>query len=328
MKALVTGSTGLVGGWVARKLLERGHAVRALVRDATRLPGPLAGQVEVVTGDVTDAASVFAAAKGVDWVFHAAGVPEQAVRDEGLFERVNHHGTVHVLDAARKAGVRRVIYTSTMDVFAAAPGAVLSEGPVDPRPRPTAYERSKQHAELAARAAAAQGLDVVFLNPAAIYGPSSAPTMLTATLQQLLRGEVPLLPPGGMSVVYVEGLADAHLAAAERGVAGQGYLVADAHLSPRGLAEVVAAQVPGVRVPPEGPAWLMRLIAALTTPVLLRLGKAPLLDPGQLVWLLNDTRVDASLAKTHLGFVPTPLEEGVRRTVAALDAMGRVHRLA
>jgi nucleoside-diphosphate-sugar epimerase len=317
MLALVTGSTGLVGGHLARMLLERGHQVRVLVRDVGRLPASLTGQVEVLAGDVTDPASLVPATRGCDWVFHAAGVPEQAVRDEQLFERVNHQGSVNVFAAARAAGVRRVVYTSTMDVFAATRGQVLREGPVDPRPRPTAYERSKQAAELAARAAAAQGLDVVCLNPAAIYGPSSAPTMLSATLGQLVRGELPLLPPGGMSVVYVEGLAQAHLAAAERGVAGQSYLVADAHLSPRELAQVVAAQVPGVKVPREGPEWLMRALATLTTPVLLRLGKPPLLDPGQLVWLLNDTRVDASRAKAELGFVPTPIDEGIRRTLAA-----------
>jgi nucleoside-diphosphate-sugar epimerase len=317
-RSLVTGSTGLVGGWLARTLLERGHQVRVLVRDPARLPSALSGRVEAVVGDVTDPASLAAAMTGCDWVFHAAGVPEQAVRDEGVFERVNHQGSVNVFAAARAAGVRRVVYTSTMDVFAAPPGAVLREGPVDPQPRPTAYERSKQAAELAARAAAAQGLEVVCVNPAAIYGPSSAPTMLTATIAQLVQGKVPLLPPGGMSVVYVEGLAQAHVAAAERGVAGQSYLVADAHLAPRELAQLVASQVVGVRVPATGPAWLMRVIAAVTTPVLLRLGKAPLLDPGQLVWLLNDTRVDASRAKAELGFVPTPVVEGVRRTLASL----------
>jgi nucleoside-diphosphate-sugar epimerase len=122
-----------------------------------------------------------------------------------------------------------------------------------------------------------------------------------------------------MSVTYVEGLADAHLAAAERGVAGQSYLVADEHLSPLALAEVVAGEA-GVKLPAQGPEWLMKLVAAVTTPLLLRLGKEPMLAPGQLHWVLNDTRVDASRAKRDLGFVPTPVVEGVRRTVASLRA--------
>lgn len=316
MKTLVTGATGLVGGWVARKLLEHGHEVRALVRDEKRLK--LA--VEPARGDITDPASVLAAAKGVDVIFHAAGMPEQAVRDVTVFDRINRQGTVNVLDAAQQAGVRRVVCTSTMDVFVTPPrGGTLVEGPVDPSPKPTPYEQSKTDAEREGRARAARGLDVVFINPAAIYGPTSAPTMLTATIAKLLRSEVPMLPPGGMSVTYVESLADAHLAAAERGVAGQSYLVADEHLSPVALAEVVAREA-GLKVPTQGPEWLMKLVASLTTPVLLRLGKEPLLAPGQLHWVLNDTRVDASRAKRELGFVPTPVAEGVRRTVESLRA--------
>lgn len=323
MRTLVTGATGLVGSWVAKALLDRGHAVRALVRDESRLPKMLAGLVEPVRGDVVDPSSLERAAAGVEVIFHAAGVPEQAVRDVSLFDRVNRQGTVNVLEAAAKAGVRRVVHTSTMDVFVTPPpGGTLTEGPLDAAPKPTPYERSKVEAERAGRARAAAGQDVVFINPAAIYGPSHAPTMLTATLARLLRGEVPMLPPGGMSVTYVESLAAAHLAAAERAPSGAGYLVADAHLSPRELAALVAREVEGVKVPAAGPAWLMKLVAASTTPVLVALGRAALLDPGQLHWLLNDTRVDASKARRELGFVPTPLDEGVRRTVAALRAQG------
>lgn len=117
MQTLVTGATGLVGSWVAKKLIDRGHAVRVLVRDEARLPKRLAGLVEPVRGDVVDPASLSRAAAGVEVVFHAAGVPEQAVRDVSLFDRVNRQGTVNVLEAAAKAGVRRVVHTSTMDVF-------------------------------------------------------------------------------------------------------------------------------------------------------------------------------------------------------------------
>lgn len=320
MKTLVTGATGLVGSWVSKKLVERGHSVRVLVRDAKRLPKLLVGLVEPVTGDIVDPDSLVRATTGVEVVFHAAGIPEQAVRDVSIFDRVNRQGTVNVLDAAAKVGARRVVHTSTMDVFATpARGGTLSEGPLDERPKPTPYEQSKVEAEREGRARVASGQDVVFINPAAIYGPSQTPTMLTATIAKLLRREVPLLPPGGMSVTYVESLAEAHLAAAERAAPGAGYLIADAHLTPRELAAVVAKVRAGVKVPAQGPEWLMRSIASLTTPALVAMGREALLDPGQLHWLLNDTRVDASKAMRELGFVPTPVEEGVRRTVEAVS---------
>ncbi len=236
-----------------------------------------------------------------------------------MFDRVNHQGTRAVLDAALRHKVQRVILTSTMDVFATPPtGGTLVEGQVDTSPRASAYQTSKVAAELAGTEALAQGLDLVFLNPAAIYGPISPPTTLNATIDKLLRGQLPGLPPGGMSVVFSEGLAAAQLGAAERGKRGEHYLVADDHITPRRLAEVVE-QVAGLsKLPRTLPAWLLRAVAATVTPVAQALGKETPVDPGQLAWLLADTHVDASKARRELGFLTTPIEAGVRQTVAFL----------
>jgi nucleoside-diphosphate-sugar epimerase len=319
MKTLVTGATGLLGGWIARKLLDGGHAVRVLVRDEQRLPADLKGRVEVAKGDVSEPATLGVALAGVEVVFHSAGIPEQIVRDETIFDRVNHLGTVNMLSAAKAAGVRRFVHTSTMDTLEADAAHVVREGQRATAPKPTPYERSKVAAEVAVRAAADAGLDAVWIHPAAIYGPGATPTMLTGTIAKLLTGELPMLPPGGMSVSYVESLAAAHVAAAERGERGQGYLVADAHVTPLALAQAVAAQVLGVRVPSVGPAWLLMAVAKVTTPVLTALGRAPLADAGQLHWLFADTRVDSSKATQQLGFSPTPVAEGLARTIADLQ---------
>lgn len=316
MKTLVTGATGLVGSWLCRALLERGDEVRALVRDPKRLPADLVGRVTAVKGDVTEPASLSPAMEGVELVFHAAGLPEQHLRDDSAFDRVNHQGTISVLDAAIAAKVRRVVYTSTMDVFSSPRGGVVTEDSPQHDPRPTAYERSKQKAQHAV-SSYVDRLDVVWIYPSAIYGPGM-PTMLTGTIAKLLKGALPMLPPGGMSLVYVEGLAKAHLAAADRGQRGRGYLLADAHVTPKQLAEVVASVAPGTKVPATAPGWLLMAIARLTAPLFARLGKEPLADPGQLIWLLADTHVDASRAQRELGFAPTSVEEGVRRTVQAL----------
>ena len=124
MKIFLTGGTGLVGNAVARKLLARGHSVTALVRDPTRA-GPLLPGADLVAGDITAEGSLLPAMRGAEWVFHAAGMPEQWQPDDTIFDRVNRGGTANVMRAAREAGVRRVIYTSTMDVFEAAPGGTL-----------------------------------------------------------------------------------------------------------------------------------------------------------------------------------------------------------
>lgn len=318
MVALVTGGTGLIGQRIAQQLIAGGHRVRALVRDLERGKRMLPPGTEFVLGDVTAPETLAPAVKGAQWVFHAAGLPEQWQRDEAIFDRVNRVGTKNLLEAALRAGVQRVIYTSTMDVFAAPRGGTLVETHVDPQPKPTAYERSKQKAEEEADRIRGQGLDVVFVNPGAVYGPSPIEGALNGFFVRLLRGKVPMLPPGGMPVAFHDGVAAAHLAAAERGRTGERYLVADEHVTMAALArEIVAAEGKGRRLPPVAPERLMQAVVAVSTPLARTLRFTPLVAPGELSFMVWNVAVDASKAKAELGFTPTPLEEGVRRTVEA-----------
>jgi len=319
MPNLVTGATGLVGHSIARALVARGQAVRALVRDPARARGLLPAGVEVVAGDVTDPPAKLARAlDGVEVLFHAAGIPETWQRDEAIFDRVNRGGTRNVLDAARAAGVRRIVHTSTMDVFAAPRGGTLVEGPLDPAPKPTAYERSKVAAQREVDADVARGVDVVTVCPAAVYGPGPVVTGLNAFAAKLLAGQIPLLPPGGISVAYSDGVGEAHAAAAERGRGGERYLVSDGYLSNAELAALVGAAAGRKRVPPSGPEWLLVPLAHALAPLARLAGFRPLVSPGELAFVLWQVRIDASKAHRELGHRPLDLAEGWRRTVAWL----------
>ncbi len=317
MRTLVTGATGLVGNALARKLVQRGHQVRALVRDPTRAAAVLPPQVTLVRGDVTEPASLAPAMEGIEWLFHAAGMPEQWQRDDGIFDRVNRQGTANVLDAALAASVRREIYTSTMDVFAAPPGGTLVETNLDPEPKHTAYERSKQAAEKEAERVRARGLEIVYLNPSAVYGPSPVHTSLNQMFIRFLGGKMPLVPPGGMPIVFVDGVAEAHLAAAEKGVSGERYLLADRHVSCVELVAEIARQT-GKRVPPRAPAWLLRIVATVSAPLARTFGFEPMIAPGTLTFLQWDIRCDTRKAEQELGFVPRAFEDGVAATIAFL----------
>jgi dihydroflavonol-4-reductase len=318
---LVTGATGLIGNPIAKRLAEQGRRVRAIVRNAARAAEYLPRSVERVRGDVTEPATIAAAMEGVDLVFHAAGMPEQWQPDEAIFDRVNRQGTVNVLEAALEAKVRRVVYTSTMDVFAAPRGGTLVESRLDEAPKPTAYERSKQAAEKAAEEIRRRGLDVVYVNPSAVYGPSPVHVGLNAFFIRLLHGKVPMLPPGGMSVLYVDGCTAAHLTAAEKGRSGERYLLADTHVSNADLAKMILeVGAPSRKPPPSAPAWMLGALATVSAPVARTLGLAPIIAPGQLSFLLWDVRVDASKAQRELGFVPQDLRAGVEKTIAFLRA--------
>lgn len=325
MNVLVTGATGLIGNAIARRLLSRGHQVRALVRDPERAARVLPAGVELVRGDVTAPDSLPEAMRDVEWLFHAAGMPEQWQPDDTIFDRVNRQGTVNVLRAALAGRVKRVVYTSTMDVFAAPRGGTLVETNLDTAPKPTAYERSKQAAERDAEILRREGLELVYVNPGAVYGPSPVHVGLNSFFLQVLNRKAPALPPGGMPVAHVDGVADAHLAAAERGVPGERYLLADTHVSNAELArEILRVEGAGARVPPTTPAVVMKLLASVSAPLARMFGFTPLIAPGQLSFVLWDVRVDASKARRELGFTPTPLAEGVEKTVAFLREQGLV----
>jgi nucleoside-diphosphate-sugar epimerase len=316
VKVLVTGATGKVGNAVARALAERGDEVRALVRDQARARSLLPAGVETVPGDVTDPASVASAVAGCELVFNAMGIPEQWLADESLFDRVNAQGTQTVAKAAREAGVRRLVHTSTEDVFHAERGSSFDETEVADYPKETAYERSKQRAEQLALEAR-DGLEVVIVNPSGVYGPGPSPTMSIDKdlFAPLVRKRLPALPPGGFGVAFVDGVASGHLLAADRGRDGERYILCDRHVTLRELAQTVVRVAGRGRVPPTLPPPLARAMAVGGEALSKVIRRPPLLSRGQLHFFLWNAAPDSSKAQRELGWQPTDLEQGVRRTL-------------
>jgi nucleoside-diphosphate-sugar epimerase len=319
-RALVTGATGKVGGAVARALLDRGDEVRALVRDPARAAELLPTGVELVRGDVTEPDTVPAAVAGCELVFNAMGFPEQWLRDESVFDRVNARGTETVVRAAAAAGVRRVVHTSTIDVFHAERGGRFDESLVADYPKGTAYERSKQRAEELALAARGE-TELVFCNPAGVYGPTPASSMGIddGMFRPLVRGRLPALPPGGLGVCFDAGVARGHLLAADRGRDGERYILCDRHVTMRELAQSVVRVAHRGRVPPSIPAGVAHAMAASGEAIARATGLPPLLSRGQLHFFLWNAAPDATKAQEQLGWEPTALEDGLRAAVAALD---------
>jgi dihydroflavonol-4-reductase len=327
MRALVTGATGKVGNAIARALAERGDSVRALVRDPARAAAVLPAGVEPVRGDVTDPGSLPAAVDGCELVFNAMGLPEQWLADEGEFERVNALGSEAVVRAAARGGVRRVVHTSTIDVFHAEPGDRFDESRVADYPKGTAYERSKQQAERLVLAAAAEdGVEVVLANPAAVYGPgpegsASIERDVLEPVVNARRLAAPALPPGGLGFVFAAGAARGHLLAAERGDPGERYILCDGHVTIGDLARAAVRVAGRGRVPPTLPLSLAKAMAAAGEPVARLTRKPPLLPKGQLHFLLWNAAPDSAKAQRELGWEPTPLDDGLRTTLAGMDLL-------
>ena len=321
---LLTGATGTIGSAVARQLVERGDTVRALVRSVARAGALLPASVEPIEGDVTDAASVRRAMRGAATVIHTAGLPEQWQRDPGVFDRVNAEGTRVMVDAALDGGVECFLYTSTIDVFAARPGVEFDEDMLDPLPKGTAYELSKQRADRIVTAAVARGLPARFLHPSAVYGIAPVTTPgANSFIERLARGRIPALFDGGMPVVFSEDVAAGHLLAASRPV-GSRYILSESYVSLGDFARVVAAQRGRRRVPPVLPAGIGRVLAPMGEALSRVTRRRPLVASGELHFLLARMTPSSRRAREELGWTPTPFDEGIRRTLEDMRERGRL----
>jgi dihydroflavonol-4-reductase len=322
MRVLVTGATGKVGLAIASALLDQGDHVRALVRDPNRAKAILPAGIEPLRGDATDKGSLAAAVEGCELVFNSMGMPEQWVRDEAIFERVNAIGSAELAKAAKRAGVRRFIHTSTHDVFHADTGERFDETTLADYPKGTAYERSKQRAEelvLAER----EVMEVVILNPSGVYGPTRSPTpsFENGLFEPVVRKRLPALPPGGTGYALAEGVAAGHLLAADRGRNGERYILADGYASFREIAETVRDVAGRGRVPPVMPLPVARAAAAVGEAVSRVIRRPPLLPRGQLSYFLWQGHPDSSKAQGELGWQTTQLREGVCQTLHAMGLL-------
>jgi len=256
VRSLVTGATGFVGSAVVRRLLREDHHVRALVRagaDRRNLQGL---EVEVVEGDLTDAASLARICDGCDALFHlAADYRLWAPRPQELY-RTNVEGTRALLDAAQRAGVPRVVYTSSVATLGipkdGTPGTETT--PVSLGDMVGHYKRSKFLAEQVAAGFAAQGVPVVIVNPSTPIGPRDIkPTPTGRLVRDAMAGRMPAYVDTGLNVVHVDDVADGHWLAFKHGMVGERYILGGADLSLRELlfeiADIVGRPPPRWRLP-------------------------------------------------------------------------------
>ncbi|MEM8599470.1 MAG: SDR family oxidoreductase [Bacteroidota bacterium] len=277
---LVTGATGFLGATLVRHLTAAGEPVRILRRSTSRLDllADAAHTVEHAVGDVTDRASVEAALEGVEAVYHAAAyVGFGGAKDAEQLHRVNVRGTAHVADAARAAGVRRLVHVSSIAALGRSEANAGPNGkPIDetatwmPSKLNTAYAESKYLAELEVQRAIAEGLDAVLVNPAVIFGPGRPGENTMQIVEQVRNRKLPAVPSGGTCVVDVEDVADGMRRAMADGASGERYILGGDNLSWRALIDTLAAAL-GVAPPKR------------TLPPRLALAAATLMEAGAAV---------------------------------------------
>ena len=324
MKAFLTGATGFLGSHVAQVLAEQGADLRLLVRSTSNLKnleGLHSGSVgvETATGDLRDAASIEKAMSGCDTVFHVAADYRLWVRDPGEMYRSNVEGTRAIFEAARKNGVRRVVYTSSVATI----GFTRNGHPAD-EDSPVAladmighYKRSKFMAEQVVLEAGRSGLHVVTVNPTTPVGEQDVkPTPTGRIVVDFLKRKFPAYVETGLNLVDVRECARGHVTALEKGKTGERYILGGENLTLKQildkLGKITGLPSPRVKLPYVF-AYAAGIFDEAITAGLLRREPRATVDTARMgskkMWATSDK------AERELGWKIVPAEDALRRAV-------------
>jgi dihydroflavonol-4-reductase len=328
VSVFLTGGSGLIGGALARRLAERGDEPVALARsDAGERKLAELG-ARVVRGDVLDEDALAGGMAGCELLYHVAGVNSRCPDDPAALFHVNVRGAEAAVRAAARAGVGRVVLTSSAASLGEPHGSVGRE---DTRHRGTylsVYERSKHEGEIAAFAAARRaGIELVSVNPSSVQGPGRA-SGTGRILIAYLNGRLRAFVDTHISIVDIDDCVDAHLLAAERGQNGERYVISGAAISAREALDIVS-DISGVRRDVKIlPAPLARAAGAIVEGAFRARGKTPPVCREMVRTLLHGHRYDGSRATRELGLEYTPVADTFRRTIDWAIAEGLVRRAA
>ncbi len=329
MKALVTGATGFIGGNVAAALRRRGYEVRALVRPGCNMTALQGLDVELAFGDLRERASLDRAVRGCDYLCHVAAAYTFWAPDPRAIYETNVEGTRNILAAAREAGVRKVVYTSSESTVAVADGCLgTEEGFNDPARAPGDYKRSKCLAERLALDMARAGLPLVVVNPTTPVGRGDVkPTPTGQIIVDYLNRRMPAYVDTGLNLVDVEDVAAGHVLALERGRNGERYILGNRNLTLREilglLQEITGLPAPRFRLP----LWLALSAGYASQLAADRLTHRPPRVPLAAVKVARHYRFfDCSKALNELGLPQSPVEQALQKAVRWFRENGYVLR--
>lgn len=323
---LITGASGFLGSAVARALLARGVRLRALVRPTSQR-GNLEGlDCEIVTGDLTDAESLRPALAGIRGLFHVAADYRLWAPDPNQILRANVGGTQALMRTALAVGVERIVYTSSVAALkvAGATAPVDETAPLDPDLAIGVYKRSKTMAERAVEEMVLHdGLPAVIVNPSTPVGARDIrPTPTGRMILDAARGKIPAFVDTGLNFAHVDDIAEGHLLAYERGVAGERYILGGQNLSLRELLAEIA-QLTGRRAPrirlPRAPLYPLAMAAEAVARLT---GKEPLLTVDALNMSRYRMFFTSAKAERELGYRARPCQEGVADALAWFRSAG------
>ena len=320
---LVTGATGFVGNHVARFLERQGERLRVLVRESSDLTTLEGLAAERCIGDLLDRPSLRRAAQGCSTVFHVAASYKLWSPDPGQMYSVNVEGTRNMLQAANRAAIERFVYTSSVGTIAPSRDGspVTEQSPSSLNDMTGDYKRSKYLAErLVHRAARKMDMDIVIVNPTAPVGERDfKPTPTGQIVLDFLEGRMPAYVDTGLNLVDVRDVARGHWLAAQRGRAGERYLLGGENLSLRQILETLA-EISGRRAPrirlPYRLAWMAGAACSLWSGIS---KKSPAIPMEGVRMARRSMYADCRKAHRDLGLRPAPVRDALARSIGWIE---------
>jgi dihydroflavonol-4-reductase len=333
MLAFVTGATGFLGSHVARVLAEQGADLRLLVRPTSDLRNINDLTADRVEGDLRDAASIQKALAGCGVIFHVAADYRLWVRDPDEMYRSNVEGTRSLLEAARKQGVRRVVYTSSVATMGFTPGFSSNQGNLADEQSPVGiedmighYKRSKFMAEQVAVEAARSGVDVVVVNPTTPIGERDIkPTPTGRIVVDFLKRKFPAYVETGLNLVDATECARGHVQALEKGRSGERYILGGENLTLKQILDRLAA-ITGLPSPTVKLPYIFALAAGVVDEMVTGrvLGREPRATIDAVRMGRKMMFVSSAKAERELGWRTVPVDGALRRSVEWFRANGYV----
>ena len=324
---VVTGARGHIGNVLVRELLSRGEKVRVVIppsKGAASLDGL---KIEMFEGDVCKIESLIPAFKGSDIVYHLAGIISILPGKSELLHQVNVVGTRNVIEACLKTGVRRLVYTSSIQAIAEPPHGIAIDKTLsfDPGKAIGEYDRSKTQATLEVLKAVKQGLDAIIVCPTGVIGPYDfKPSEMGQLFIDFAKKKLKAYIDGAYDFVDVRDVATGHILACEKGGAGENYILSGERITITELM-LMMEEITGVRPPRfKMPVWLAKIITTFAPLYYSRTNTKPRFTKYAIRTLTSNSTISQGKSCHELGYSPRPIRESIADAIQWFKEKGRL----
>jgi farnesol dehydrogenase len=320
MKIFITGATGFIGAHLTVKLVGMGNKVHAIYRSKKKTENIRHENLSWFEGDITNTESLIKAMEGCEQAYHVAAYAAISEKQKGDFFRINVDGTINVLNSALKAGIRKVVVTSTAGVYGPSLATITNEATKPSVNYFTGYEKSKAEAEKLIKKRVTAGENIVIVNPTRVFGPGilNESNSVTIMIKKYNEGKWHFIPGNGESIgnyAFVDDVVSGHILAMERGRTGENYILGGENISYDTFFKMLKNISGKKRLLVRLPLSVMLSIAGISVSIARLTHTSPIITPAHVRKFNCNWNVSSQKAIEDLGYSITSFSEGLKKTL-------------